>query len=130
MPSRDTMAPTAARRPQEQTGSEQRMDKHTLMRRAARAAGITQDQAFKFTEAFLESIQEAIAQDLSLGISNFGFFKVKRLPPKERKNYLSKDNPDEIIHLKMGVDVRFSASEKLKEMIREKHPWNGNETKK
>lgn len=125
MPSRDTMAPTAASRPHER--SEPAMDKHTMLRQAGRTAGITQKQAEEFTAAFLELMTNAIVNNGHLNISHFGTFKVVRRAPGVRRD-LNSDDPKATVKVPMGVDVRFVASDRMKDQIREKNPWTGPES--
>lgn len=103
------------------------MDKHTMLRQAARTAGITQQQAEAFTAAFLELMTNAIVNNGHLNISHFGTFKVVRRAPGVRRD-LNSDDPKATINVPMGVDVRFVASDKMKDQIREKNPWTGPES--
>ncbi len=62
------------------------MRKQDLVKEVANGAGLSEAQATKAVNAFLEAIQDSLAKNVEVQISGFGSFKVVERAGREGRN--------------------------------------------
>lgn len=97
------------------------MNKSELIKKISESAGISQQQAKRALEAFIESVTVAIKRGERVSITGFGSFKLRERPARTGRN----PQTGEIIEIRASKYLVFTAGKKLKSAIMSRLPTGG-----
>lgn len=92
------------------------MNKAELVTQISHKTGLKREDSKQALEAFLETVQESLANQEKVQLVGFGSFDTKYV--KERTG-VNPQNPEEIINIPARYKVSFKPSKTLKEAINE-----------
>lgn len=90
------------------------MNKAELVTQISHKTGLKREDSKQALEAFLETVQESLANQEKVQLVGFGSFDTKYV--KERTG-VNPQNPEEIINIPARYKVSFKPSKTLKETV-------------
>ncbi|MDO5037236.1 MAG: HU family DNA-binding protein [Tissierellia bacterium] len=90
------------------------MNKSELVASMAEKSNLTKKDTEVALNAFIQTVEESLAQDEKVQLVGFGTFEVRQRKAREGRN---PRNPEEVIHIPASKAPVFRAGKALKEIV-------------